>query len=277
MAFEHLLVLDIVLGFVSLAIAVNSSLSIFIFTQRHFRRKLTYYLPINLAVTDLVVGAVALPLYISLLNSPGDTLNWIYLSIDIVAGVTSVASIALISLERLYAIGWPWRHRLLKRKQYVIGIMSTWMYAINIRFLLRFVVTFRVDVHVLIWGMGVPLLITVVSCIMICVMKKRSQRSFQRKPTVHQDNKLIKTLLVVVVLFLLSWLPHTVVSVAVTYSCSKGKCYHIPLLNMFFLKFLHYSNSFANPIIYVFRIDAFRSQLLKRFRCGGTAPSNIRV
>ena len=155
--------------------------------------------------------------------------------------------------------------------------MSTWMYAIVFRFLLRFVFIYTMNVHMQIWGMGVPLFITVVSCIMICIMKKRSQSSLQRRPKVHQGNKLIKTILVVVVVFLLSWLPHTIVSVTVTFSCSKGKCYHIPLLNMFFLKFLYYSNSFANPIIYAFRIDAFRSQLLKMFRSVGTAPNDTRV
>ena len=123
-----------VFGLVSFAVILSNSFAIFIFTRRQFRRNMTHYLPINLAVTDLVVGAIALPLYISLLHSSLATLTWIYLSIDIIAGVALVASIALISLERLYAIGFPWKHRLLKRKHYAIGIMSTWMYAIVFMF-----------------------------------------------------------------------------------------------------------------------------------------------
>ena len=278
MTFEDLLVWDIVFGLASFAVILSNSLAIFIFTRRRFRRKLTHYLPINLAVTDLVVGTLALPLYIILLNSPGDTLNWIYLSIDIIAGVTSVASIALISLERLCAIGCPWKHRLLKRKHYAVGIMSTWVYAIVFMFLIRFVAALNgiviMGVHILIWDMGVPLLITVVSCIMICIMKKRSQRSLRQRPNVHKDNKLVKTLLMITVVFWLTWLPYTVLSVIVTYSCLKGKCYDVPLLMLLLLKFLHYSSSFANPIIYVFRVDAFRL-MLREICCNGR--KNLKV
>ena len=162
-------------------------------------------------------GAITLPLYISLLHSSLATLTWIYLSIDIITGEALVASIAVISLERLYAIGFPWKHRLLKRKHYAIGIMSTWMYAIVFMFFIRFVAAPNgiviMRVHVLIWGMGVPLLITIVSCIMICIVKKRSQRSLRQQPNVHKDNKLVKTLLLITVVFWLTWLPYTVLSV----------------------------------------------------------------
>ena len=141
----------------SVAVTVTNAFTIFIFTRRQFLRKLSHYLPINLAVTDLLVGAIALPQYVGLLDRRERFLSLSYQFFDMIAGVASVSSIALVSLERLYAIGWPCKHRLLHRKHYFIGIAFTWMYAV-VFMVLRYPVDGRnirssimLD-HVMIWG-----------------------------------------------------------------------------------------------------------------------------
>ena len=85
----------------SVAVTVTNAFTIFIFTRRQFLRKLSHYLPINLAVTDLLVGAIALPQYVGLLNRRERFLSLSYQFFDMIAGVASVSSIALVSLERL--------------------------------------------------------------------------------------------------------------------------------------------------------------------------------
>ena len=279
MILESIAAWNTVFTVLSIAITVGNSFTIFIFTRKQFQKKLSHYLPINLAVTDLVVGAIALPLYISLLNFPGLVLRRFYHTFDIIAGVTSVSSIALISLERLYAIGWPLKHRLLKRNHYVIGIALTWLYAIAFMVLLRFVSTSSgmivIGFHVLIWGMGLPLMITLVACVLICVLKKRSERNSRRRHDPQQDNKLAQTLLTVTAVFWLTWLPYTIFSIVITYSCLSGRCYDVRLLSMV-LKVLHYSNSFANLIIYALRLQAFRS-LLREICCNRRRNAEVGI
>ena len=43
--------------------------------------------------------------------------------------------------------------------------------------------------HVMIWGMGLPLLITFFACVLICVMKRRSERKVQRRANTPQNKK----------------------------------------------------------------------------------------
>ena len=45
----------------------------------------------------------------------------------------------------------------------------------------------------MIGGMGLPLLITFVACILICVMKRRSERNVQRRPNVQQNRLKART------------------------------------------------------------------------------------
>ena len=270
---------------VAITITVTNVCTIVVFTGRHFKRKLSHYLPLNLTVADLLVGTIALPLYIIFLNHPGDYLNHFYQSFDITAGVTSISSIALISLERLYAIGWPLKHRLLSRKHYLIGIAFTWMYAIVFMILLRHISKFGGNImrfHVMIWGMGLPFLVALVACVLIFVMKKGSEKNLQRRPNIKQNMKLVQTLLTIIVVFFLMWLPLTIITSI--YFSSKGTYWVSPFfLNVF--KVLHYSNSFANPIIYAFKLQGFRSAIKQTFcmrsrtarSVGTTSPATSRV
>ena len=115
-------------GVVSVAVILSNALTLIVFTSKDFKRKLCYYLPVNLAATDLMVGIVALPLYVSVLNMSDVSLRLAFFIFDIITGVTSVATIALISLERLCS--WlaletpPSRNKTLS-----YHITFTWLYA----------------------------------------------------------------------------------------------------------------------------------------------------
>ena len=44
-------------------------------------------------------------------------------------GLASIFTLAVIALERMYAIGWPFRHCVLKNQTYVIAIATQWIMA----------------------------------------------------------------------------------------------------------------------------------------------------
>ena len=139
------------------------------------------------------------------------------------------------------------------------------MYAIMVMVLFRFIFGKIVQFHIMIWGMCLPLLITFVACILIFSMKRRSERKVQRRPNFEQNRRLIQSLLTVIVVFWLTWLPFTICTIRWIYPCKVRRCRRCPLLSLNFLKVLHYSNSFANPIIYAIGLPGFRSTIKQTF------------
>ena len=253
-------------GVVAVASILSNAITLVVFTSKDLKRKLCYYLPVNLAVTDLMVGIVALPLCVSVLNLSNTSLRLAFIIIDIITGVTSVATIALISLERLCAIGWPLKHRLLETKHYIIGITFTWLYAITFLIMIRFVSTLHEETQVfrarvMLCGIGIPLITALGANILLYRMRKMSAVDLQRKAEMQRKTKLAQTLLILTVVFYLTWLPFTVIAII----CGYGLCPYIPIYVQLFTVFLHFSNSFANSIIYALRIPVFRSALRKRF------------
>ena len=95
--------------------------------------------------------------------------------------------------------------------------------------------------------------------------KRRSERKVQRRPNFEQNRRLIQSLLTVIVVFWLTWLPFTICTIRWIYPCKVRRCRRCPLLSLNFLKVLHYSNSFANPIIYAIGLPGFRSTIKQTF------------
>ena len=131
--------------------------------------------------------------------------------------------------------------------------------------LFRFIFGKIVQFHIMIRGMCQPLLITFVACIWIFSMKRRSERKVQRRPNFEQNRRLIQSLLTVIVVFWLTWLPFTICTIRWIYPCKVRRCRRCPLLSLNFLKVLLYSNSFANPIIYAIGLPGFRSTIKQTF------------
>ena len=96
-------------------IITGNVFTIFIFWTLRLRLKRTCFLLINLAVADLLVGiaeGAALAIHKSLRTEmqPKGTQSpsWAF---RMFASCTSLMFLALVSLERLYAVLWPLRHR----------------------------------------------------------------------------------------------------------------------------------------------------------------------
>ena len=121
----------------ALLILVGYSITIVIFIkiQSHLRR--TCYLLLSLTVADLLLG-VAISLYIwdGILflsrnhESSSLLLKYSGVTIDVLASTASVSSLALIALERMLAILWPFRQRTLETWHYLVSTGAIWLIAI---------------------------------------------------------------------------------------------------------------------------------------------------
>ena len=121
----------------SALIVIGNLLTIILFTVNKRLRKKSLILVINMAVSDLMLGAVSLPLYIYLVGlsdyqlwTETLDLNVPFLIADILATKASLISATFISCERFYAIYWPFKYRTLTTQTYYIVIFIVWTLAL---------------------------------------------------------------------------------------------------------------------------------------------------
>ena len=88
-------------------IVVGNAISTSILLSKRFRKR-PHYLLTSLAIADLVVGLLAVPLYIIVADPEQKILPGVrYDCVDMFTGKSSMFTLAVVSLERLHAIAQP--------------------------------------------------------------------------------------------------------------------------------------------------------------------------
>ena len=228
-------------GLLATVIVVGNVLTIWIFLKQRLRKR-AHFLLISLAVADLLVGSLAVPLYMAVETlwylGRLNLLGWLVSVLtDILTGLTSIYTLAVISLERMYAIGWPFRHRAANFRVYIFAIVIPWLLAaisISLKAMSSFeVITSESFNYSLILFQSTPLL---VMCTAYCVIWKKRQSPVGNQAHAAREAKLATTLFMIKIFF-------------------------------YIVKLLHFSNSLVNVIIYPFRISEFKRALVEIFRC----------
>ena len=267
-------------GLVALATILGNTLTITAFSRRQVQKKRARFLLVNLAVTDLMVGSITVPLYIYVIGGQFWTIYpaalAVFKTMDSITGLASIFSISVISLERLFSIGWPIRHRNSTIRPYIAAITMTWLYAGVVPTLQTVfqLFSFETYAHVVVLSLSTPLVVTVISYCFLWIKKRRYSARMSCRRVEQEDVKLARTLLVVAIVFFFSWMPFLVLSAKILYSCSINSCFAFSPDVLNFTKLLHYGNSCANPIIYTMRISSFRLALKSMFGAGPRERGN---
>ena len=257
-------------GLLSLLIIVGNALSISILFKRRLRKR-PHFLLISLAIADLLVGLISVPLYIAMKNIPYGIgiLTLSYRCVDMITGLSSVFTLTAISLERLHAISRPLRHRQLTLRSYAIAIATPWIFSlfVSLSYLLSVfsVITFRQYFSgIIITSLSTSLLVT---CISYCIIwRKQASRIIPNEAQARNNVHLNKTLLLITAIFVFSWLPFHVFNIVIHF-CASCEFF---IVQFYIVKFLHYSNSFMNFLVYCFRMPDYRkalSRMLHKCRC----------
>ena len=262
-------------GITAVLIIISNSLSIAVLVKRRFRKR-SLYLLIDLAIADLLVGLFAVPIYMIAVISEGKLVPRVaFDGVDIFTGLSSIFTLTVISLERLFAISWPLRHRQLSSHCYAIAIATPWILSLaatSVRVLLNYsMVTHHQFLTVIIVSLSTPLLTT---CTSYCVIWRKSSSRMQNGIRARLEARLSKTLFLITGTFVLTWLPFQV-AVVVANTCVS--CRKMLNVVVFVLKLLQYSNSFINFLIYCLRMPDYRktvSQICCICKCRGR--TNIR-
>ena len=240
--------------------------------NRHLRKRSTY-LVINLTIADLLLGVAAVlspilePHILESHNILGEHFNWyafLYLTLESLFPAASLANLSLISLERLHATIYPFRHCLLREQVYFTVITFSWLLALLFASMVAFLVVLRaqltLDFYVFASYCFITVLIITVSYVIIILNVKSSRQShiFGSKA----EKKLSITLFVMTVASFLTILPLAVwVAMLRHILCELSPVIAYRFHLTFFA--LYVCNSIVNPIIYALRMQEFRKAARK--------------
>ena len=253
-------------GLLATLIVVGNLLTIWIFLKQRLRKR-AHFLLISLAVADLLVGLLTVPLYIITIEFMDQRylLVIVFTLTDIFTVIASMYMLAAISLERMYAIGWPFRHRTLNFRLYIFAIAVPWILAAiftSISLLLYLhIITPEQFMYPLIFFQITPLL---VMCTAYFVVWKKQKTMMGNQNHMVRETRLAKTLFIITGAFLLTWLPFQTLNLLIQY---LGVGRDLPYITIIVIKFLQFSNSLVNVIVYPLRISEFKTALLQIFRC----------
>ena len=267
MLYAVAIVFIVIFALEAAVIIIGNVFTIFVFkTQSALYLKRTCLPLINLAVADLLVG-VGEVLVLVIYRIPGTDVRslTVWLSVEAFGFCVSVMFLALISLERVYAVYWPLRHRVTSARAYIFGIVIVWVIGLCITGLSLLV--YRADVDA-VYALATVTFLPFISLVIICASylsirsrlyaTKPDLQDGQRRSTREQNLRLSKTFYIVVALSLIFWLPGFV---AYTINVFCLQCYS-PML-VWFVNVLHLANSMVNPFVYSFRMKIFKDALKK--------------
>ena len=242
----------------AVVIFVGNLLTIILFAlNKKLPSKKSLYLVLNMAFADLFLGGVCLPMYVYFLAHGQvkfeEKTPTFFTIVFYVFAQASFITAALISCERFYAIYWPLKHRqTLSTRTYGLVILTLWTLSV-FAFLVQFL---------RLVALNSLLCLTFVSVLLIISgLNFGVWRKIQQQPVPHHQNRalqrrrLTKTLLLVSLLALGSWLPVSVYNLIAFLGYRMSN--HISVITYF----IYFSNSFINPILYALRIPDFKEAL----------------
>ena len=211
-----------------------------------------------------MVGLFAIPIFI-ISSTECPYLRWLVsTSFDAFTGLTSIYTLAVISLERMFAIVCPLRHRNLTSRNYIYAIAIPWIAA---AVFIALIILYSKGVIKYTSYKFFPFLFLITPLLTMCVayfsiwIKQKSTKEI-RNHRAARESKLAKTLFLVTGASLLTWTPFQVFN-----NLFAFQVFQISLTVFYLSKILQFSNSLVNVVIYPLRIPEFKKTLKNIIHC----------
>ena len=241
--------------FQGLCIFLGNFFTVFVFWIHRHKLKRTSFLLINLAVTDLLVGltqiamvgAIAFPHITAVRKVRNIYSPDISTCFQAAFSTASVFFLALISLERAFALMRPLRHRVTSTNTYIYSIVLVWTGAITVgaSCLLAVYGILKYRYYMALLSIVIILSLVMVSLSYLAIRTKLTQQG-PAINTAHnrQDNernaKLSRTLFIVIGASVIFWFPGLVVYL-ISLFFTPGQ--HSVIFVFLFSTMLHVTNS----------------------------------
>ena len=258
-----------------IVIVIINVFTVVAFARNRHLRKRTTYLIINLTVADLLVGAVTGPMQTFVPNfNLGNGFRWrefIILTSGLIFPLASLANLSIISLERLHATLFPFRHCLIEKWLYFKVIIGSWMITLLLASMMS---VLELDLVLTFYPFTcytfLALLIITVSYVII-IIKVKSNPTPQHFSAVASERKLSVTLSIVTVASILTILPFSTWMAIVRDIASQMSPARVSQITQT-VRLLYYANSIVNPLIYAIRMQEFR-KAVKELSCKRAAAT----
>lgn len=235
---------------------------------------------VNLAITDLLVGMVVMPIWLHYILRADNHINAsfykVWVTMDITCATASICSLAVVSLDRYIIIREPLSYdQLLSKPRAGFLIFLIWFYALVIA-LLRLLRWSHYSLLVTGVSFILPLSIMLFAYVNIFKAAKiqahrirlsslsDARESRMSKKRFDIELKATKTISIVIGAFLLCWVPFYLATILGRY-CPET-C-NVSFELVIIVKWLHYANSAVNPVIYAMHNREFRA-VLRSIWCG---------
>ena len=256
----------------AIMIIIGNTFTIFVFWNQRSGIKRTYFLLINLAIADLLVGITELTVlgafkFEVMLESDTLLMNP-SVAFQVLFPSSSVYFLALVSLERAFSVLWPIRHRSTNSRVYIFSIVFGWAVGLCF-FALTLIAILYPEVkqeYVFITSNAGLLISQLIMCISYLKIRNRLRASppgldIHGHQLQAHNLRLSKTLFITIASSLVFWIPGFVV-----YSTREfcPQCFPIPVVR--FANAMYLANSMVNPFVYSFRMPIFKDALRKLCR-----------
>ena len=232
---------------------------------------------VSLAVTDILVAVVSIPIWLVIQNTEcinnrlacNPILLTFWRCLDILFSTASIMNLCAISCDRNIAITSPLRYsQILTKNRAIIALILLWSYSITIAAInldgglyypvLVFVVSFLLPLSVMIYSYS--------RIFLAAIRQVRRIQPIRQAFYFKREIKAAKTLAMVMGAFIVCWTPFFVINIIVRFS--RG--FSIEPIVTIVIKCLHYGNSALNPVIYSSTNRDFRNKILRvlPWKCG---------
>lgn len=250
---------------------------------------------VGLAISDLLVGLISIPLWIyfsscqqhlTCVNS--QELLTFYSTVDIFTGCASVLQLTAISIERYLAITRPINHRSYSMWIYYVMIAAAWGFAFIMAGLFpvqqyKWQKPYSIILFTTCFALPTLVILTVYAIIFKTAKGSRARvhPAGTAKSPVQNEAKIAATIAVITGLFVIAWLPFFVLNLIAEFCFPCLPPYPDILRLVRFVKWMHYSNSMVNPVVYAYRNGemrkTFKRLLLACFCCHGGGYRNFQT
>ena len=252
-------------------IVTGNVLTIVIFTTTQRLRSRQYALIVSLAVADLLIGLVSIPVHITFAETSmkyDPLFSLVYFMQDMFFGTASLFGLAALSIERLHATYFPFKHLSMSNVSYVLGIAVVWSLAFGVG-IASYVIAINPITYMIFKVIVVtfPLIIIITAYLLIYLNVRCCSTQNSHQGTGQNDRankKLTITLAIVTTVSVIAWTPYQLVIIYSALASNRPLTFW--LIRSAF-KVLHFGNSWANFFVYALRMREFKAELIRRFTC----------
>ena len=189
-------------------VTVINSLTLYSFTKNKLLQTRRHFMIINLTVADLLFGATGMTSTVFYLLNPSDISFGLFGILNMFTKLTCHITLCLIAIERMHAIVWPLRHKVLGCGVYKTALVLSWILSAAIAATTSFLslytynsVFFEFTLPVLI-AAGIITMITSYISIWVSVHRRKKDKY---NTATNQGKALAITLLLVAGTFVVTW------------------------------------------------------------------------